>query len=882
MEQKKEYYAFISYKREDEKWAKWLQNKLEHYKFPTNLNGRTDLPKNIRPTFRDVTDLTPGLLAEEIDKALRSSEWLIVICSPRSAKSPWVCKEAQTFIDLGRADKIIPFVIEGNPFSKDSSTECYPEALLNLTDGREFLAANINEMGRDAAAIKVVARMFNMRFDTLWRRWERASQIRRRLVVGFLLLGVIMAISFIGILVHQYRKMQINQSLAVAHRATQLIEEGDSYLARKLLMEVLPDENNFIGRPHVAEAEEAIRKACDYNTTIIGGDNYSDKCNFSTYSPNGKYILSSLSMGCVRLVSVENGACVKYFKAHDSDVLMATFDPTGKYIVTSSTDNCIKLWNTESWECMKTLDVGHNAHFAIFSPNGKYIVAEAEEYNDFVLLDTESLKIIRSFEGHDDYVTFASFSPDSRYIVSSSADNTIKLWDTESAECLKTFYGHDGYVRTVVFSPNGKYFVSASDDKTVKLWNIGSNECLRTYMHNAQVIYASFNPDNRYIVSSSADDMIKLWNVESDECLSTFKKHTNTVKSVCFSIDGRSLVSSSSDETVVLHDLRDVLNFDSFDHGHSWCHSTAINSNGNTIASITINELKIWDRASQQCIKTIPIDSYDFVEYVHDDKCILTVSDDEEFKLWDAHTMECMLSFGNRIKNDRIMCVSVGPSSNNIVAGYYTGQIKIWNIISGECVDIIESEDRGYLESVKYSSNGKYIVATSMSNILLYDATSGECIDIIDRVSSPVISSACFTPDCSDIIYVLYDGTVEKYNLKRKRNTVIVNGDESDVRHSTISPDGRYFAYTFESKGSYGIKLIDLRTKTCVRTFTKHKGTINKIAYSADGNLIISASNDGTVKVHDARGYHKIMKQTREQFKHNPLTDKERHKYYLK
>lgn len=195
MEQKKEYYAFISYKREDEKWAKWLQNKLEHYKFPTNLNGRTDLPKNIRPTFRDVTDLTPGLLAEEIDKALRSSEWLIVICSPRSAKSPWVCKEAQTFIDLGRADHIIPFVIEGNPFSKDSSTECYPEALLNLTDGRELLAANINEMGRDAAAIKVVARMFNLRFDILWQRHEREWKSKRNTLIAIFsficLLGVL-------------------------------------------------------------------------------------------------------------------------------------------------------------------------------------------------------------------------------------------------------------------------------------------------------------------------------------------------------------------------------------------------------------------------------------------------------------------------------------------------------------------------------------------------------------------------------------------------------------------------------------------------------------------------------------------------------------------
>lgn len=183
MEQSKEYYAFISYKREDEKWAKWLQDKLEHYKFPTNLNGGINLPEHIRPTFRDVTDLKPGLLAEEINNALLNSEWLIVICSPRSAKSPWVCKEAQTFIDFGRADHIIPFVIEGNPFSNDATTECYPEALLNLTDSKELLAANINEMGRDAAAIKVVARMFSLRFDALWQRYEREQRQKKSAVV---------------------------------------------------------------------------------------------------------------------------------------------------------------------------------------------------------------------------------------------------------------------------------------------------------------------------------------------------------------------------------------------------------------------------------------------------------------------------------------------------------------------------------------------------------------------------------------------------------------------------------------------------------------------------------------------------------------------------
>ena len=48
----KKHFAFISYKREDEEWAKWLQHKLEHYKLLSNLNGISDLPKEIRPAFK--------------------------------------------------------------------------------------------------------------------------------------------------------------------------------------------------------------------------------------------------------------------------------------------------------------------------------------------------------------------------------------------------------------------------------------------------------------------------------------------------------------------------------------------------------------------------------------------------------------------------------------------------------------------------------------------------------------------------------------------------------------------------------------------------------------------------------------------------------------
>ena len=112
MKQGKDYFAFISYKREDEKWAIWLQHKLEHYHLPTSVRKENpSLPQSIRPVFKDTSELAAGVLADEIYEALDNSKYLIVICSPRAAQSKWVGKEVQTFIDMGRSDKIIPFIM---------------------------------------------------------------------------------------------------------------------------------------------------------------------------------------------------------------------------------------------------------------------------------------------------------------------------------------------------------------------------------------------------------------------------------------------------------------------------------------------------------------------------------------------------------------------------------------------------------------------------------------------------------------------------------------------------------------------------------------------------------------------------------------------------
>lgn len=204
--------------------------------------GNPELPERIRPVFKDTTDLEPGVLAQKIQDALNSSKFLIVICSPRSANSVWVSKEVQSFIDSGRADHIIPFIIGGSPNASNPAEECFPEGLRQLAGEQELLGANINEMGRDAAAIKVVARMFNLRFDTLWQRYERFLRRKRLLWLMTVLLLLIVSIGIIAYLAtlnhrinEQRERADIQTAIAVNESQRANVERDKALKANETL-----------------------------------------------------------------------------------------------------------------------------------------------------------------------------------------------------------------------------------------------------------------------------------------------------------------------------------------------------------------------------------------------------------------------------------------------------------------------------------------------------------------------------------------------------------------------------------------------------------------------------------------------------------------------
>ncbi len=74
--------------------------------------------------------------------------------------------------------------------------------------------------------------------------------------------------------------------------------------------------------------------------------------------------------------------------------------------------------------------------------------------------------------GHTLYVNSVVVSPDSKYVVSGSADGTIRVWDLSTGESICTLEGHNDWVNSVAVSPESKYIVSGSSDETIRVWEI--------------------------------------------------------------------------------------------------------------------------------------------------------------------------------------------------------------------------------------------------------------------------------------------------------------------------------------------------------------------------------------------------------------------------
>ena len=198
------YRAFLSYSHADKKIAQRLHREVESYRIPPKLVGRTTnigkVPRRLRPIFRDREELpASGDLSAELSAALRQSMFLVVICSPASARSRWVNEEILQYKRFHGEGHVLALVVDGEPHASDTPgrehLECFPHALRHRMGGdgvltqvaAEPIAADYrrNADGARLATQKLIAGLTGVKLDELVRR-EAQRRITRATAVASL------------------------------------------------------------------------------------------------------------------------------------------------------------------------------------------------------------------------------------------------------------------------------------------------------------------------------------------------------------------------------------------------------------------------------------------------------------------------------------------------------------------------------------------------------------------------------------------------------------------------------------------------------------------------------------------------------------------------
>lgn len=435
--------------------------------------------------------------------------------------------------------------------------------------------------------------------------------------------------------------------------------------------------------------------------------------------------------------------------------------PGGLPLVLKNTKKRILLWNAKTGSTVTRIKGPHHESASMdLSPNGAFIAVGRGK--DVEIWGVKSGKRHALLTGHTGAIYKIKFSQDSKRLVSTSFDGTVRVWRVKDGLEIGSIGGQEAS-SAAILSPDQNLVASHSNHNTTVIWQINPKNAPLVFRGHTEVVETvDYSPDGRMLASGANDKTIKLWNVETGRELATLKGHGGTVECLRFSPDGKYIASASSDR--------------------SW---------GKTFS------VRIWNVKEMNQIAVIEQQSEHYALDFSPDGRLLAIGGSNadqpgySINLWSFPELKQIGSFKG-LKRP-VLALDFSPNGKKLLSSDLQG-FYLWDVENRTMRARVQTSSP--IEDVEFSPDGKTGIAVDWKGIgRIFDAENGRYRSVTLKGHDHNIMSASYSPDGELIATGSRDNSIRVWRSSTGEQVMLLKESADDVMEVEFSPDGKSIAF---------------------------------------------------------------------------------------
>jgi WD40 repeat protein len=279
----------------------------------------------------------------------------------------------------------------------------------------------------------------------------------------------------------------------------------------------------------------------------------------AAYNRDGSLVITGGTDGKAVVWQVATGNRVATLAKHEKKIWQVLFAPDSS-VVSASDDGTVAIWDLKTQQRSRVLQ--HHAEVNAVGvwapvragPGASWSLVTGDEFGRVrVWPQGEERPDVSVEEHHETSINTVAFDSTGRWCVTTSDDQTAKVWDTERWRVVATL-PHTSAVNSGALNSTAKLIATAAGSY-LRIWRLESWQLLREiYVSDAEVDTVAFSPGGDRLAAAGDDGHVRVWSTFDWDLQGEFHDHAGWIWAVSFSPDGRDILTASADGTARIRD----------------------------------------------------------------------------------------------------------------------------------------------------------------------------------------------------------------------------------------------------------------------------------------------------------------------------------------